>query len=41
MKMRWAGHVAPREVRNAYKMLVGKSEGTRPLGKPWRTQMVE
>jgi hypothetical protein len=33
--MRWAGHVARRgKKRNAYRLLVGKPEGKRPLGKP-------
>jgi hypothetical protein len=34
--MRWAGHVARimREKRNAYRLLVGKAEGKRPLGRP-------
>jgi hypothetical protein len=32
-KMRWVGHVARmREKRNAYRLLVGKPEGKRPLG---------
>jgi hypothetical protein len=32
-KMRWAGHVARMgEKRNAYRLLVGKPEGKRPLG---------
>jgi hypothetical protein len=32
--MRWAGHVAYMgEMRNAYRILVGKSEGKRPLGR--------
>jgi hypothetical protein len=36
-KMRWAGHVAlMREKRNAYRILVEKPEGKRPLGKPRR-----
>jgi hypothetical protein len=36
-RMRWAGHVARMgEKRNAYRLLVGKSEGKRPLGKPRR-----
>jgi hypothetical protein len=36
-RMRWAGHVARmREKRNAYRLLVGKSEGKGPLGKPRR-----
>jgi hypothetical protein len=31
-RMGWAGHVAGiREIRNAYKILVGKSEKKRPL----------
>jgi hypothetical protein len=36
-RMRWAGHV-PRmgERRNAYRLLVGKPEGKRPLGRPKR-----
>jgi hypothetical protein len=35
--MRWAGHVARiREKRNAYRNLVGKPEGKRPLGRPRR-----
>jgi hypothetical protein len=34
-RMRWAGHVAQMgEKRNAYRLLVGKSEGKRPLGGP-------
>jgi hypothetical protein len=34
-RMRWSGHVARMgEKRNAYRMLVGKPEGRRPLGKP-------
>jgi hypothetical protein len=33
MRMRWAGHVARMgEKRNAYRLLVGKPEGKRPLG---------
>jgi hypothetical protein len=36
-RMRWAGHVARmREKRNAYRLLVGKTEGRRPLGRPRR-----
>jgi hypothetical protein len=35
--MRWAGHVARmREKRNAYRILLGKPEGRRPLGRPRR-----
>jgi hypothetical protein len=34
-RMKWAGHVARRgEKRNAYRLLVGKPEGKRPLGRP-------
>jgi len=33
--MSWAGHVASMgESRGVYRVLVGKSEGKRPLGKP-------
>jgi hypothetical protein len=33
--MRWAAHVARREEnRNAYRILVGKPKGKRPLGRP-------
>jgi hypothetical protein len=33
--MRWVGHVARKgEKRNAYRLLVGKFEGKRPLGRP-------
>jgi hypothetical protein len=36
-KMRWAGHVAHRGAKlNSYGVLVGKSEGMRPLGSPRR-----
>jgi hypothetical protein len=36
-RMRWAGHVAPvRERRGVYRVLVGKPEGMRRLGKPRR-----
>jgi hypothetical protein len=36
-RMRWAGHVARiGEKRNAYRLLVRKPEGKRPLGKPRR-----
>jgi hypothetical protein len=35
--MRWAGHVARmEEKRNAYRLLVGKPEGKRPLGRTRR-----
>jgi hypothetical protein len=34
-RMRWAGHVAQiGNKRNAYRILVGKPEGKRPLGRP-------
>jgi hypothetical protein len=36
-RMRWAGHVARMgENRNVYRLLVGKPEGKRPLGRPRR-----
>jgi hypothetical protein len=35
-RMRWAGHVARMEKRNAYRLLVGKPGGKRPLGIPRR-----
>jgi hypothetical protein len=36
-RMRWAGHVARmEEKRNACRILVGKPEGKRPLGRPRR-----
>jgi hypothetical protein len=31
---RWAGHVKPMVENNAYRILVGKPEGMRPLGRP-------
>jgi len=35
--MRWAGHVAGMEERRSvYRVLVGKPEGKRPLGRPRR-----
>ena len=35
--MRWAGHVARMgEERRVYRVLVGKREGKRPLGRPRR-----
>jgi hypothetical protein len=35
MGMRWAGHVARMWAkRNAYRLLVGKPEGRRPIGRP-------
>jgi hypothetical protein len=34
-RMRWAGHVARMwEKRNTYRLMVGKPEGKRPLGRP-------
>jgi hypothetical protein len=34
-RMKWAGHVAQMWAkRNAYRILVGKPEGKRPLGRP-------
>jgi hypothetical protein len=36
-RMRWVGHVARMgEKMNAYRLLVGKPEGKRPLGRPRR-----
>jgi hypothetical protein len=36
-RMRWAGHVAAMgEKRGAYRILVGRPEGRRPLGRPRR-----
>ena len=36
-RLRWAGHVARMEQSsNAYRVLVGKPEGKRPLGRPRR-----
>jgi hypothetical protein len=41
MRMRWEGHVVQiGEKRNAYRILVGNSEGKRPLGRP-RCRWVE
>jgi hypothetical protein len=34
--MRWTGHVARMGERNSYRILVGKPEGRRPLGRPRR-----
>jgi hypothetical protein len=35
--MRWAGHVARKgEGRGVYRILVGRPEGKRPLGRPRR-----
>ncbi|KAJ4431801.1 hypothetical protein ANN_20406 [Periplaneta americana] len=37
IRLRWAGHVALMgESRNAYRVLVGRPEGKRPLGRPRR-----
>jgi hypothetical protein len=34
-RMRWTGHVSRMgEKRNAYRLLVGRPEGRRPLGRP-------
>jgi hypothetical protein len=42
-RMIWAGHVEQMgEKRNAYRILVGKPEGKRPLGRPrcrWAEQI--
>ena len=37
IRLRWAGHVAcMTQSRNAYRLSVGKPEGSRPLGRPRR-----
>jgi len=37
-RVRWAGHVARvGERRNAYRILVGKPDGSRPLGRYMHT----
>jgi hypothetical protein len=39
-RMRWAGRVARMgEKRNVYRLLVGKPEGKKPLGRPRRRWM--
>jgi hypothetical protein len=39
-RMRWAGHVVRMGwKRNAYRLLVGKPEGKRPLGRPRRRRV--
>jgi hypothetical protein len=39
-RMRWAGHVARMgEKRNVYRLLLGKPDGKRPLGRPRRRWM--
>jgi hypothetical protein len=35
-RMRWAGHVARMGGRDVYRVLVGRPEGKRPLGRPRR-----
>jgi hypothetical protein len=40
MRMRWAGHVAQMgKTRTAYRILMGKPEGKRPLGRPRRRRV--
>jgi hypothetical protein len=40
-RMRWAGHVTRIGAkRNAYRILVGKPEGKRPVGRPRRRWVV-
>jgi hypothetical protein len=40
-RMRWAGHLARMgEKRNSYRLLLGKLEGKRPLGRP-RCRLVD
>jgi hypothetical protein len=36
-RMRWEGNAARIKNRNAYRILVGKPEGKRPLGRPRRS----
>ena len=36
LRLRWAGHVALMEKFDVYRVLVGKPEGKRPLGRPRR-----
>jgi hypothetical protein len=38
-RMRWTGHVARAEKNNAYRLLVGKPEGKRSLGRPRRRRV--
>jgi hypothetical protein len=39
-RMRWAGHVARMgEKRNVYRLLVGKPDGKRPVGRPRRKRI--
>jgi len=39
-RMRWAGHVERiGEEKEVVRVLVGKSEGRRPMGRPWRRWM--
>jgi hypothetical protein len=39
-RIRWVRHEARmKEIRNAYKIMVGESEGKRPLGKPRRNNI--
>jgi len=39
-RIRWAGHVAHMgKRRGAYRILVGRPEGRRPLGRPWHIKM--
>jgi hypothetical protein len=39
-RMRWAGHVVRMGAKkNAYRILVGKPEGKRPLGRPRRRRV--
>jgi hypothetical protein len=38
-RMRWTGHLARTRGKNVYRLLVGKPEGKRPLGRPRCTWM--
>jgi hypothetical protein len=41
-RMRWVGHVAQMgKKKNAYRLLVGKPDGKRPLGRPRRHRWVD
>jgi hypothetical protein len=41
-RMKWVGYiVCMGEIRNVYKILIGKPEGKRPLGRHIRTNLSE
>ena len=37
-RLRWAGHVARMEENSAFRILIGKPTGKRPLGRPRRRE---